>query len=104
MSVNARDFNIKLLNALRTNFDKAPFFTQELGIKIMYASLVNEDLFTDVLRDISPIFKGDNENETLTHDASLITFIIGNAGTGKTTVMYKLLLSILQQSNQHMDL
>lgn len=104
MSVNARDFNIKLLNALRTNFDKAPFFTQELGIKIMYASLVNKDLFTDVLRDISPIFKGDNENETLTHDASLITFIIGNAGTGKTTVMYKLLLSILQQSNQHMDL
>jgi uncharacterized protein YbaP (TraB family) len=59
MSVKSSDFNIKMLNALKTTFDKAPFFTQELGIKIMYASTINPELFSEILQELSPIQKTD---------------------------------------------
>ena len=96
IAVNPRDFNSLMSKALE-KFDKAPFFTQRLGIQIMYASLVNPKLFSNVLKKISPI--STTPGETWTHDTSLITYVLGSAGTGKTTVMYKMLLLLLQETN-----
>lgn len=101
ITVSSRDFNTMMLEALN-KFDKAPFFTQKLGIRIMYSSLVDKDLFSDIIKYISPIEGGKGPVET--HDTSLITYILGSAGTGKTTVMYKVLLLLLEQTNQNVDI
>lgn len=105
MVISTKDFNIKLQGAFKQGFDKAPFFTQELGVKIMYASLVNKELFAEICKSLSPIEETLSNKEAIqTHDTSLITYILGNAGTGKTTVMFKLLISILLQSNPNLNI
>lgn len=102
ISMNSKDFNITLAKALK-KFDKAPFFTQKLGLRIMYASLLNKELFSETLKELSPIEGKKDISDVWTHDTSLITYIFGSAGTGKTTVMYKLLLLMLGETNENIS-
>lgn len=104
MSISSNDFNMKLKAAYNNGFDKAPFFTQEIGVRIMYASLLEPDLFSEIIKELSPIEGKVELNKVQTHDASLITFILGNAGVGKTTVMYKLLTAMLLDNNSTLNI
>lgn len=94
MSVSSKDFNSKL-HTLIESFDKAPFFTQELAMRIAYASLVEPELF-------SSIIDFDNTS-TEKNTTDLITYILGNSGSGKTTVVFKLLLKYIQRNNKSLN-
>ena len=92
--INSRDFNNRLLNILNGTFNKSPFFTQELAAKIAYASIVNPELFSEVAK----------ENKYLGAQVTdYITYVLGDAGTGKTTVIFKTLLMMLQNNNPNMS-
>lgn len=92
LSLNSRDFNTRILNILETDFDKSPFFTQELAVKIAYASIVDPDLFSVVTEQIDP---------TVIR-TSLITYLLGDGGTGKTSVGLKMLALLLQNNNPNL--
>ena len=56
------------------------------------------------MKTFSPI-EGNVENgEQSTYDTSSITYILGNAGTGKSTVMLNLYTTLLLQTNEHLDI
>lgn len=93
--INSRDFNNRLLNILKTDFNKSPFFTQELAVKVAYASIVQPELFAVLSQ----------ENKYV--DAQLtdyITYILGDGGTGKTSVVFKMLTLLLQNNNPNMNI
>lgn len=92
--VNSRDFNIRLKELLEGEFDKSPFFTQEIAAQIAYASIVNSELFEELALST-------NENLIPTEK---ITYLLGNSGTGKTTVGFKLLISLLKNNNSNLKL
>lgn len=95
LSVHSRDFNSRM-NKLITSFDKAPFFSQELAMKVVYGSLVDPKLFSKII-ELDTV----NSHHNV---ADLITFILGNGGTGKTTVVFKMLIKYLQQTNPDLSI
>lgn len=92
--INSKDFNIRLKEALEGEFDKSPFFTQEIAAQIAYASIVDPELFQELA-------KPDNDNIINTER---ITYLLGNTGTGKTTVGFKLLINLLKNNNPNLRL
>lgn len=95
LSVHSKDFNAKM-HGLLSEFDKAPFFTQELAMRTAYASIIDPDLFSTVIElDEVSIEK---------NTTNLITYVLGGGGTGKTTVIFKMLLKYLQKNNPSIDL
>lgn len=94
IALSSRDYNNKLLKILESdNFNKSPFYTQELGVKIAYASIIEPELFAQIAKDSQYI------NSLLTE---YITYIVGDAGTGKTTAL-KLLLLMLKDNNPNLS-
>lgn len=94
ITVNSKDFNFRLKDILESSFNKSPFFTQEFSIKAAYASLINQNLFSE-------IFKSNKEKDINT---SFITYVLGNAGTGKTAVVYKVLIELLKKNNPNLNI
>ncbi len=95
LTVNPKDFSIRMHDILKTpEFDKSPFFTQELGIRIAYASIVNSDLFSVIAET----------NDPLTIKTQHITYLLGDGGTGKTTVGFKVLTLLLQNNNPNLKI
>jgi len=92
--VNSKDIYRKILSNLKGEFDKAPFYTQELAAEMLYASIVAPKIFSELLKD---------DIHTSTHLTDFITFVLGNAGTGKTTVEYKLLMLMLKENNPNLS-
>lgn len=93
--VNPRDFNIRLLKVLEDpQFDKSPFYTQELAVKIAYATIVDTELFSAVTKSTDP--------ETI--QTEMITYLLGDGGTGKTTVGFKTLTLLLQNNNPNLKI
>ena len=73
---------------LKSTFDKAPFYTQELAVKIAYGSVANSYLFEELNKKYK-------HNET--HLTDSITYPLGGGGTGKTTVLFKLIVELLKE-------
>ena len=69
---------------------KAPFYMQEFVSRMIYASIVNPELF-------SAIF--DVKKDKYKDDVSLITIVLGSAGSGKTTAILGSVIDMLRQSN-----
>lgn len=89
LSVDSKAFTLNL-KSLLLNFDKSPFYTQELDVRVAYASIVNPELFSNIIkRDV----------DTDRNLADYITFILGNSGSGKTSVVLKMLTMYLQRYN-----
>ncbi|MGV8961982.1 MAG: hypothetical protein ACOH2V_01195 [Candidatus Saccharimonadaceae bacterium] len=94
LALNANDFNIRLLNILGSEFDKSPFFTQELAVRIAYASIIDMELFSVISEQFDPtIIK-----------TPLITYLLGDGGTGKTSVGLKLITILLQNNNPNLKI
>ena len=95
LSVYSKDFNNKLLTLLKSTFDKAPFYTQELAVKIAYGSVANSYLFEELNKKYK-------HNET--HLTDSITYLLGGGGTGKTTVLFKLIVELLKENNPNLSI
>lgn len=95
LSVHSRDFNSKMHDIIE-NFDKAPFYTQELAMKISYGSLIDPKLFSTVVEF--------DTTSTEKNTSDLITYILGSGGTGKTTVVFKMLVKYLQRNNKSLNI
>lgn len=95
ISVNSRDFNVKMHSILQ-DFDKAPFYTQELAVKSAYASLINPELFSLIVS-----LDKTNSDKNVTE---LITYVLGGAGVGKTTVVFKMLMKYIQKNNPSINM
>ena len=74
------------------NFEKAPFYNQELASRIIRASTINPELYSQIINKYK---SGDNE------PADFITFVLGGAGTGKTTAVFGLNIDQFRLSNDH---
>lgn len=72
------------------NSNKAPFFIQEFASKVAMASIQNPELF-----DLT--FKV--KNNPVNDNASFITFILGGAGTGKSTVSAGQVIDFFRKDN-----
>ncbi|MDA3856251.1 MAG: hypothetical protein PF569_08390 [Candidatus Woesearchaeota archaeon] len=92
--LNNRDFNIKLLNTIKSDFDKAPFFTQEIALEPLFASLMSPELFATIARESAL---------PETHITDYITYVLGGAGTGKSSVLLKSLISFIKGKNSNMS-
>lgn len=92
--LNNRDFNIKLLNMIKSDFDKAPFFTQEVALETLFASLIDPKLFSTIARGTAL---------AETHITDYITYVLGGAGTGKSSVLFKSLVSFIKDKNPNMS-
>jgi Cdc6-like AAA superfamily ATPase len=91
--VNPNDYNIRIKQLIENvNFTKSPFFTQELSVKITYAYVVNPELFTITQEDGKAI------------DTRNIVYILGNGGTGKTAVIFKMVIELLKNNNPNLHL
>lgn len=98
-SINSRDHFIKDLNILEDiAFNKAPFYTQELAAKVMMASTVSPELFQMITENM------DENTKTELLKTDLITFILGGGGTGKTTVVFKMLVKALLPDNPNLSI
>jgi len=84
--------NLKLLTS---DFDKAPFYVQELAAKMTKASIINPELFSKIIMG-----KFDKNKE----NADYITFVLGNTGSGKTSVIFKSIIDNLLQSNSKLSI
>ena len=94
--VNSKDFNNRLKTILeQKSFDKSPFFTQEIAAKIMYASIVDPELFSIVAQDTHVQYN---------HLTDYITYSLGDSGTGKTTVLFKIVTLLLQNNNPNLSI
>lgn len=79
------------LNGLSLNkFDKAPFYNQELASRIIRASTINPALYSSIVNNYA--------KEDLT-SSDFITFVLGGAGTGKTTAVFGLTLDQFRTTN-----
>ena len=98
LSINSRDHMINSLNTLSDpEFNKSPFYTQELASKIMMASTVEPDLFQEITNNLS------EHDKSLLLNTDLITYALGGGGTGKTTVVFKMFVKNLIASNPNMN-
>lgn len=95
MAVNPKDFTRKLRNVFMGQFNKAPFYTQELATRVAYASITDPELFSEL------VTHGLEEGNLLTN---YITYVLGSAGTGKTSVIFKALVELLQDANPNMSI
>lgn len=95
LSVYSRDFQNKLHNLLKSGFDKAPFYTQELSMKILYASIADPELFSHIVT---------HSKRESTHLTDRISYVLGGGGTGKTTVIFKMLVEMLKDKNPNMTI
>lgn len=94
MTVSSKDMTNRFLQVFNSGFKKSPFFSQELAVKIMYASTVDPDLF-------ALASETNLEKDSLLTDE--ITYVLGNAGVGKTSVIFKLFLNILKPENPNLS-
>ncbi len=96
LSVDSYDFNNRLVSILeKDSFDKSPFFTQEFSTKVIYASIIEPDLFSEIIIDTQ---------SELAHLTDRITYILGDAGTGKTAVLFKIITLLLQNNNPNLNI
>jgi len=96
LSLYSKDINNKFRTILQNvNFDKAPFYTQELAIKVAYASIINPELFAHLVNKY---------NHKNTHITDYITYVLGTAGTGKTSVVIKSLILLLEDNNPNLNM
>lgn len=120
-AVYSGDFNNKLLNVIEKEFDKAPFYTQEMAIKVAYATIIDPELFSEIVKASKEIQDSDSIKEedtkeiktfknnllkikTNTNVTDLITYTLGNAGSGKTTVIFKSLILLLKDKNPNLSI
>lgn len=89
ISVKSDDWQLLKQKAL-VNFNKVPFYTQELASRIVRGSTINPELFESILTT----FYNDNLINT-----GFISYIIGGAGTGKTTAVFGLDLEQFTATN-----
>lgn len=72
-------------------FDKAPFYVQELAARVVRASTINPNLFEKILNKFY---------NTTKINTGFITFVLGGAGTGKTTSVFGLNLNLFRLTNE----
>ena len=75
MTISSKDLANRFLQVFNSGFNKSPFYTQELAVKIAYSSIKDPDLFA--LASENNL----DEKSLLTQE---ITYMLGNAGVGKT--------------------
>lgn len=90
LELNSMDHARRQILSLEGDINKAPFYTQEVAAKVLRASTQNPELFAKIFEI--------KENK-LFKDASFISFLLGQAGSGKTTVVIALVLDIIRQTN-----
>ena len=90
LELNSMDHARRQILSLEGDINKAPFYTQEVAAKVLRASTQNPELFAKIFEI--------KENK-LFKDASFISFLLGQAGSGKTTVVIALILDIIRQTN-----
>ena len=91
LAMKAEDFNIRTLFTTNSQFNKAPFYTQELAARVIKASTVNPELFAKILEIKS------NSSKLMT---DFITIVLGGSGTGKTSAVLALALDNFRQTNE----
>jgi hypothetical protein len=89
-SISSKDFINKQRNLLKTEFNAVPFYSQMLASEITYASIVNPEIF----KLISNMFAIEE-----THITDYISYVLGGAGTGKSSVIFRSVLNMLKDSN-----
>jgi len=95
LAVSSHDIHAKFLSIFKDGFDKAPFYTQELAVKIAYASIIEPELFALISKE------NRQKNSQLTE---YISYVLGGAGVGKTAVVFKLLVLMLQKNNKNLSI
>ena len=95
MTVSSKDLTNRFLQVFNSGFNKSPFYTQELAVKIAYSSIKDPDLFA--LASENNL----DEKSLLTQE---ITYILGNSGVGKTSVVLKLLVNTLKSENPNLSI
>ena len=95
MSTRAEDTYIRSLNTINGEFNKAPFYTQELASRMVKASTVDPELFASIYSV---------KKNSLNDDADFITMIFGSAGTGKTTTVLGLTIDNFRQTNSNTNI
>ncbi|MDD4624094.1 MAG: hypothetical protein PHX40_01850 [Bacilli bacterium] len=89
LSVKSSDY-LKYRNSSLTRDTKAPFYMQDLVSKIIYATIFNPDLFQETFNIKRNVYN---------KDGSLITIVLGSAGSGKTTAIMGSVIDIIRQNN-----
>ena len=85
----ASDFHARSLISLSGDYNKAPFYTQELAARIVKASTTDPKVFSRLYA----IKEHHNES------GDFITAILGSAGTGKTSAVIGLIIDHFRQTN-----
>lgn len=91
----SEDFHTRSYITVNGDFAKAPFFTQEFVARTTKASTINPELFAKIY---------EYKKNTSKLDASFITIILGNAGSGKTTAVFGLDLEHFKQTNDNTNI
>ena len=89
LATSAKDEQIKYLDTL-TRLNKASFYMQEIVSRMTNASIQEPELFAKLYE-----LKPNDGNDYAEH----MTFVLGGAGTGKTTVVVATVLDMVRQSN-----
>lgn len=90
LSSSSKDFQLMYVDTLE-RLNKAPFYMQELAARIVYASVVNPELFALIYK-----YKANSDNDLL----EFITYLLGGAGTGKTSAILPIVVDLLRQTNE----
>lgn len=95
LAMRAEDFHIRSFLTIKGEFNKAPFYTQELAARVAKASTVNPLLFSKIYE-----IKTNSSKQM----ADFITIILGGAGTGKTSTVFGLDLDNFRQTNENTNI
>jgi hypothetical protein len=90
LGIYSKDAYIRNKQLLDGNFEKAAFYTQESALKTIKASILEPELFASIFN---------KKFDSTKLKADFITFILGVAGAGKSSVIFRSLLDNLLQTN-----
>jgi len=95
LAMKSEDFSIRSFITVNSEFNKAPFFTQEFAAKVVKASTINPELFAKILE------LKKNSAKTTT---DFITIVLGGAGTGKTSAIFGMDIDNFRQTNNNTNI
>jgi Cdc6-like AAA superfamily ATPase len=94
LSIYSIDYVNKYKLHLEGGFNKSPFFTQELAIELAYAAVVNSELYSAIVEHTPHLD---------TNITDRIIYILGSAGTGKTSTIFPTVINLLKNSNPNLN-
>ena len=85
------DFYTSYKASLEGVVNKAPFYLQELASRITIARMRNPEVFNKIV---------EVGKKSFSDDGRYLSFVLGGAGTGKTTVVIAAMLDVIRQHNE----